>query len=211
MARRWVLAAVVLVGIAAGGIVLTDSVDSVESAVSEGQQTLANASDGPPPNDLNETRVEALIHERINEERSERGLPQLRHAPVLQRVASNHSQAMATQGFYNHTAPDGDTFSDRYADAGYQCKVATGDGKYAGGAENIVSTYAWTQVRHNDSTAFYNSEQDVADAVVESWMQSDGHRENILQRYWHNEGIGVYTIPNPNGAGLRVYVTQNFC
>jgi len=211
MLRRWVLAGIMLVGIAAGGIVLTDSEDSVRNAVSDGQEALANASDGPPPNTLNETRVEALVHERINEARSERGLPRLRHAPTLQRIASDYSRAMATQGFYNHTSPSGEDFNDRYQDAGYDCRIQISDQRYVTGSENINIVYAYRTAGPSNDTYYADSEKEVADVIVRQWMESSGHQENILHRYWNNEGVGVYTIPNPDGAGLKVYVTQNFC
>jgi len=54
---------------------------------------------------------------------------------------------------------------------------------------------------HSD---YYTLEELAAQAVA-SWMDSPGHRENILTDYWLAEGIGIVIAPDG-----RVYVTENF-
>jgi uncharacterized protein YkwD len=54
-----------------------------------------------------------------------------------------------------------------------------------------------------------NNETDIARGLVSQWMNSTGHRENILRPFWESEGIGV-AIEDVNGK-TRVYATQNFC
>ena len=50
-------------------------------------------------------------------------------------------------------------------------------------------------------------EEAIATQFVDMWMNSDGHRQNILTERWNNEGIGVY-YDSEDG---EVYATQNFC
>lgn len=50
------------------------------------------------------------------------------------------------------------------------------------------------------------SERVVAESIVESWMNAQGHRENILTAAWDVEGIGLY-LTDDNA----VYTTQTFC
>lgn len=210
--RHWMLVGVVLVGAVVGGIIVTDSVSDVQELADDSKELAGNATDEIPSNEsLNATKTERLIHVKINEERSERGLSQLDHNPELRSIASEYSKSMATEGFYGHTSPSGETFEDRYQDAGFSCRVKISETRYATGAENILYTFAYTNVRDNGETERYQSEEEVADAAVEDWMQSEGHRENILREYWDTEGIGVYVTENPEGPGKKVFVTQNFC
>jgi uncharacterized protein YkwD len=78
---------------------------------------------------------------------------------------------------------------------GYGCRVPAGGNRYLTGAENIA--YRTTR---------YTNETDIGEAIVAQWMNSQGHRENILEPAWGNEGIGVTVAP-----GGEVYATQNFC
>jgi len=41
---------------------------------------------------------------------------------------------------------------------------------------------------------------------VRGWMDSPGHRKNILTPHWRNEGVGVFLSPDE-----KVFITQNFC
>lgn len=57
----------------------------------------------------------------------------------------------------------------------------------------IISSYDW------------NSPEEIASSTVQGWMNSPGHRHNILTD-WHTEGIGVELSPDN-----KVYVTEDFC
>ncbi len=47
---------------------------------------------------------------------------------------------------------------------------------------------------------------ELAELVVDGWMDSSGHRENILKDSYDLEGIGVAI-----DSTEQVYITQNFC
>ena len=111
-----------------------------------------------------------------NAERQKAGCPPLSNNRTLRRVATAHSEDMAERDFFSHTNPDGQDPGDRAAAAGY-------DG-YAG--ENIAMGYP------------------SAEAVVEGWMDSSGHRANILNCSSTEIGVGVADSPR----GL--YWTQMF-
>lgn len=147
-----------------------------------------------------EEKLEAAIHERINNKRAERGLSKLDYRVRLEKVAELHSKDMAEKGYFSHTSPDGKTMSDRYDEVGYACRVETGENRYLTGAENIFK-FEYSGLGYSVS--------ELADRAVEGWMNSKGHRENILTPEWENEGIGV-EIVNQNGDTV-IYVTQNFC
>lgn len=58
---------------------------------------------------------------------------------------------------------------------------------------------------------YSRSESELANAVVEGWLNSPEHRENLLREGWAQEGIGVSVVENPDEGGTEIYVTQDFC
>lgn len=216
--RHRILSLVVVLAAAVGGLAATGQLESVtddaSSTIEDAAHAGGSAIDGVGNSfsqNLSADRVETLVHERINEIRANRSLRTLDHDSQLREIASKYSKRMATEGFYSHTDPRGNNFEDRYAAAGYNCRVQISDNRYATGAENIMQTYAFANVETEDGIEEYDSEKELANAIVEAWMESSGHRKNILQSYWRNEGIGVYIVENPDGEGKLVYATQNFC
>ncbi|WP_415380449.1 CAP domain-containing protein [Halosimplex sp. TS25] len=160
--------------------------------------------------ELNRTKIEYRVHQYINKERRQRSLSILQFDTDLREIARYHSRDMAVSGYFSHTAPGGETMGDRYEKFGYSCRVDTGGNRYATGAENIAYTYAYTTIQGEDGyKSFDGNETKIAKGLVTQWMNSKGHRENILTSYWDDEGIGVY-VREVEGK-TRVYATQNFC
>ena len=168
----------------------------------------ADTSDSNPA--IDRAEVERYIHQYINEERTERGLEPLQSDPELREVARYYSGRMAREGFFAHTAPDGDTLADRYDRFGYDCRVTIDDRRVATGGENLAYTFYDAPVRTDSGMEVYDSERELASGIVNGWMNSTGHRENLLRPYWEREGIGVYAIEEEEDR-LRVYATQHFC
>ncbi|MFF3036134.1 CAP domain-containing protein [Streptomyces rubiginosohelvolus] len=112
----------------------------------------------------------------VNQERAKAGCSPLTTSAPLTSLAQNFSEDMAARGFFDHTDPDGDTPWDRAAQAGVQGLAA----------ENIARGQADAQ------------------AVMEGWMNSEGHRANILNCDYKTIGIGVH-----EGSGGPWWV-QNF-
>jgi len=145
-------------------------------------------------------RVERLVHQNVNSERQSQELDTLSFDSDLQEIARYHSEDMAKGDYFAHTAPDGETMGTRYNEFNYQCGVSIGSNRDATGAENIFSM---------SFSGPHYSEETIATEAVNGWMNSPGHRENILKEYWKNEGIGVY-VEEEDGK-TKVYITQNFC
>jgi len=155
---------------------------------------------------INATAVEYHIHKEINDRRSERGLSQLKFDEQLQQIARGHSKDMVARSYFSHEDPAGDDFADRYSESGYDCRVKMSGKSYATGAENIAYTWHERRVEMHGEMRYYSTSSEVAMAVVNWWMNSTGHRDNILKPHWKSEGIGV----NITDSG-KVYATQNFC
>ena len=161
------------------------------------------------PSELNDTRVEYLVHEAVNEKRVEHNRSKLAFDTELRPVARYHSADMAERNYFAHVGPEGETLGDRYAMFNYRCRVPTGGFQYATGGENILYTFYDAPVRMDDRSVRYDTPEELAEGIVNGWMNSTSHRENLLKSYWRQEAIGVY-IERQDGR-TRVYATQNFC
>ena len=159
--------------------------------------------------ELNRSRLEYAVHERINDVRENHGLPPLRFDTELRGPARYHSREMAKNGYFAHESPSGETVRDRYERFDYECRVPTSGGRYATGGENIALTWYEEPVRTDNGTAYYSSVDGLAEGAVRQWMNSPGHRENLLREFWRNEAIGV-AVTDVDGK-TAVYLTQNFC
>lgn len=153
--------------------------------------------------------VEEKIHNKINKIRQRNSVKAINFDKQLADIARSHSKDMAENEFFSHTSPTTGTFEDRYRAAGYDCKINTGANRYVTGSENIAKTWFQKSIETEESITFLEDNADVAEYVVKIWMDSQGHRRNILKNYWENEGIGVAKSIGPDGT--EVYVTQNFC
>jgi uncharacterized protein YkwD len=154
------------------------------------------------------SRLEKRIHALINRERKKAGVPTLGWNQTLQQIARNHSRNMATRRFFSHTDPEGRNFSERYRRGGFKCAIKTSRYTTQLGGENIAYNNLSSAItrRNGRTTTSWNTEEQIAAAVVGQWMSSSGHRRNILTRHYRREGIGVAI-----GKDGKVLVTQNFC
>jgi len=153
---------------------------------------------GPYTGTLRVSAIEKNIHELINVERKKKGLSPLGLDARLSRIARAHSSDMTSKGYFSHFSPEGKDFSHRYETGGYDCRVSRGETIYLG-AENIFN------IRFTGSI----KEEQVARDTVKGWMNSPGHRKNILTPHWGQEGIGVSI--GRDRQMVVIYITQNFC
>lgn len=147
----------------------------------------ANVDDGGPSEGVVEKRVAALS----NDERRADGLGTLEQSSDLAEVAVGHSRDMGAKDYFSHEAPDGETMEDRYAADDLNCRSS---------GENIFHMSYEGQSYTND---------ELAQMTVEHWMDSPGHRDNLLSPNFDEQGIGVEIVHT--GEETEVYVTQNFC
>ncbi|THA68146.1 CAP domain-containing protein [Streptomyces sp. A0958] len=110
------------------------------------------------------TSARAAVLALVNQERAKVGCSPVTASASLASLAQNFSDDMAERGFFGHTDPDGKTPWDR-ADAA---------GVSGLGGENIARGQADAQ------------------AVMDAWMNSDGHRANILNCDYKTLGVGVH-------------------
>ena len=99
---------------------------------------------------------------------------------LLRCAARKHSKDMGTNNIFSHTGSNGSTPWQRMASAGYSYRTA---------AENIAAGYS------------------TPTAVVNGWMASTGHCNNIMNGALKQTGIGYYNAPS---STYRAYWTQDF-
>ncbi len=103
----------------------------------------------------------------VNEERAKAGLPALKLDADITKAAN--VRAIEIKQKFSHTRPDGSSFSSVLKEQGVS---------YRGSGENI----AWGQK--------------TPEQVMNGWMNSDGHRANILNKNYKNIGVGYYQDAN---------------
>jgi len=174
-----------------------DDVGAPDDADDSG--TTSRTEEGP---EINETAVERWIHRFTNEEREAQGLDRLARNETLDDIAGYHSDDMAEREYYSHRGPSGETVEDRFEKFDMNCREYYGEVSYFRGSENIAQI---TDDSNFSVADYYETPREIARVLVDSWMDSEGHRENILTPYWTAEGIGV------NVTDDRIVATQNFC
>ncbi len=155
-------------------------------------------------------RLEHQVHDEVNKVRRQHGLSVLKWDDALSRIATKHSRDMSRRDYFDHVSPSGGTMAQRYEAGRYRCHAPINATRYATGGENLFLTHrSASYILHPNGQrqeTELRSIRDVATIVVEGWMTSPGHRENLLTPHWRKEGIGVFL--DDDG---EIYVTQNFC
>jgi uncharacterized protein YkwD len=153
-------------------------------------------------------RLEQRIFERINDERESRKLPPLKLDSRLSAIAREHSRDMAAKGYIAHVNQEGLDPTQRAQSAGYKCSRVIGRVIYSGVAENIFQSnlYSRKTVRGAQIVYEWNTDEKIAASSVKGWMESSGHRANILNSIHEATGIGVAIAPD-----YKIYITQEFC
>lgn len=133
-----------------------------------------------PSQSTNAAKIEAGVRQSINKVRQEKGLKSLQNNEKLAEVARNYSRQMAEKNFFSHTGADGSTVSQRVEAAGIIYWVV---------GENLFKGTNITQP---------------VKIAVEGWLESPGHRANIMRPWFTETGVGVWRINN------TYYITQLF-
>ncbi len=152
--------------------------------------------------------LERRVHELTNKQREKNKAGVLRLDEELSRIARGHSADMARRRFFAHVNPDGKDATARGKRAGYVCRKVDGTSFTEGLAENIYQGSLYSSIRITGTSQAYDwySFDDLAEEPVKGWMNSPGHRRNILDRNFGGEGIGI-AIDDQG----KVLVTQVFC
>lgn len=128
------------------------------------------------PNETEDWGMRVL--ELTNDIRAEYNLAPLIWDDTLASLAKEHCEDMANRDYFSHDTPEGKSPFDRMKDAGL---------KYVYAGENIAAGH-------------YSPEE-----AVNSWMKSEGHRENILNPNYKSLGVSF-----ARGGSYGIYWVQEF-
>ena len=129
------------------------------------------------------TPLETELFRAINTVRSQQGLIELRRDPVLDAVARAHSLDMAQRHYFAHETPEGLNPVDRLKRGG-----ATG---FSLAGENVGLT----------------SRGDPNREIVEAWLASPAHRDNLLAPAFNATGVGIARAADGTLYYTQLYVT----
>ena len=150
--------------------------------------------------------LEKGMHELIDVQRKANDQEALAWDDELSKIARAHSEDMAKRKYFKHIDPEGLTPMKRAEAAGYKVCQLMG--------ENIFQNNLYSKVieekrrKTTKKTYDWNSPETIVSSTIKSWMDSEEHRQNILNKNYTREGIGVAIADDDDG---KVYITQMLC
>ena len=145
--------------------------------------------------------LEARVLGELNRVRRARGRAPLRPDTALAALARAHSADMRDRDFLAHRNPDGHDGGDRARRAGYGFRTF-GENLFRGRLYDTVN-----HIRSGDRTTtayLWHTPDELAELVVAMWMESPGHRDNMLSPAFDFGGVGIAV-----GSESEVFITLN--
>lgn len=121
------------------------------------------------------------IFEKVNQARKTAGLPALTFDETLTQAATAKARDMVTAGYFNHVSPAGRLPWDFISSQDYAFMAA---------GENLAINFS------------------DADSVIQAWLASDTHRNNILNPIFTHTGITIMT--ENSSSGPKTIIVQLF-
>ncbi len=141
---------------------------------------------------LYKNRLEKKIHDRVNEERKKHKLPVFQKSAELSEIARKHSIDMIKRKYTSHVTPDGLSASDRAEKAGFNIKKEMpGNRIRTGVGENIFYGQDFKELNGAVRPYLRDDIDALAKDIVKGWMNSPGHRRNILDPSYTMAGTGA--------------------
>lgn len=138
---------------------------------------------------LTEIRMYALA--LVNQDRQAQGLNPLIANSLLDQVAQTHAEDMLQKNYFDHRSLTGTTPQQRYLQAGGNPRVGIG--------ENIFF-YENSMVRGLSAAT--------VKLFQENWMNSPGHRQNILNPEFVEFGYGIVYGPGAKQYAVQLFATK---
>jgi uncharacterized protein YkwD len=141
------------------------------------------------PDDSNQDIVNAAILCLVNGERADQNLPALNANDQLGQAASGMCALMVKEQFFSHETPEGKNVVDRVQPTGY-----------------IPNSGDWVV---GENLAWGSGALATPNAIVNGWMNSPGHKANILAPDYKDIGLAACQgAPSPTLSGGTVYVND---
>jgi uncharacterized protein YkwD len=125
----------------------------------------------------------------LNAQRERYGLAPLRLNKQLSRAARRHARDMVRRRYFGHDSLGGGSFVDRIRHSGY-----------------LNGARSWTV---GENLAWGTHRSSAPRAITSMWMNSPGHRANILNASFREVGIGLAIgAPGAGGGPAATYATD---
>jgi uncharacterized protein YkwD len=124
-----------------------------------------------------------------NQTRAANGLPGLCVHPALTNAARSHSQEMLDKGYFAHNSYNGETVKARLERFGY-----------------TFSGYSFW--KYGENIYWGSGTSSSPESAHKWWMNSAGHKANILNKDFREVGIGVRTGTYKGYAGAKMYTVD---
>ena len=182
--RLNILLLLVPLGLGCARVVVTRENGNTSSIKVEPFVGLSPKPAGKAPNVASQSQsiaqMEEAVRKGINAERQKRGLKPLSSNEKLRLVARDYSRRMNREGFFSHYDKAGRSVADRVRGAGQSYRLV---------GENLFTS---------------TNAPDPAAASIKGWMDSPGHRANILRPEFTQTGLGIWK------NGTTYHFTQVF-
>ena len=146
--------------------------------------------------------LEGVVQKQVNQYREFHSLSTLEYVLTIAQVARGHSAHVSAGKFFDHVTPEGQAVDDRFAATGLYC------------GENIVMLPRATSISSVSGVIVYRendilqmAESDLAEYIVQSWIESPGHLENMLVAHYQLGGVGIHY----NESDEQLFATHNMC
>jgi uncharacterized protein YkwD len=130
--------------------------------------------------------VEKGVYKLTNEMRRQNALPPLTDERLLRDIARDHSVNMLARKFFSHVNPDGKSPHERIISEYPNSLTATGENIWGANGSEPLDTGRLARI------------------IVDTWMSSPGHRQNILNPDFTDIGVGIAAV------GKQIRATQVF-
>jgi uncharacterized protein YkwD len=124
----------------------------------------------------------------LNAQRDRYGLPPLKLNKRLSKAARGHARDMVRRDYFAHDSLGGGTFVDRIRRSGY-----------------LSGASSWSV---GENLAWGTNERSAPRAITDMWMNSPGHRANILSSSFREVGIGLALGAPSAGGQAATYATE---
>jgi len=172
-------------------------------------------------NDIDYPLLHAAIFYETNRQRAKYGKKQFLHSPALEKAAQGHSMDMVAYNFDSHTSPvkGKETMSKRLALVGIRNAYSGENIAYTFGIEYQAGKSVYTPPQNGGYWSYeykgYPIENHtylgIAKEAVKMWMNSSGHRANILNANFKYLGVGAAHYQDTGFYNMDNFkLTQNF-
>ncbi|MFB6284350.1 MAG: CAP domain-containing protein [Halobacteria archaeon] len=133
--------------------------------------------------ELDDAEVQNQVYRELGGERKNRSDETLSRSKPLEMMAEANATEMASAEYVGHGNMSGYGATLRAFDHGYECKGH-------GVGENAAKMYYRKSFQGEGGNRIYSTPRELGEGVVDSWMESEGHREIVLSARYSDVGVG---------------------